>query len=325
MKKNILIPSIAFALGILLSGGMVFASASLQVTAQASTGTLTVNGKKLKLNELYYNGLHFYDLNNALGILNNAHISISQSHGNLAISSPYATSSVGVYIAGNYLGNASELLNHGVPYVNTQVLFNNFNKLGMNTSISSHSVNISLPIGLSAYPPGKTVSLFNFPHFAIGNSNVSGSTTIYNNFIDNLGNKYNLPTLAWNVQAPASSNPASTTSSTSSSTANSYQPFYSTLGSNGTLSLIYNLFGKYKGFSATLAPSAYFNNTTINSDTGSFEIDRGNGTALFTSGNVSSGNLTPTRVYVPLNGVKQIQVTFVSNGLGLINPVLIKK
>ena len=88
--------------------------------------------------------------------------------------------------------------------------------------------------------------------------------------------------------------------------------------------MIYNLYGNYRAFSAILVPSAYFNNTTINPNTGSLEIDRGSGNAIYTSGNISSGNLQPTRVYVNLTGVNQIQVTFISNGLGLIDPELIK-
>lgn len=320
MKKNLLFVSSALAVGMVTSGGIVFASASYQVTALSNTGTLNVNGRKLPISELYYRGVHYYDLRGAQWLLNNAKVSVSQNYGDLYVSSPYSNSSVGVYLAGNYVGNVPELSSHGVPYVNTSVLFNDFNKLGVNTSISPSRIDISLPLNLPAYPPGSTVSLFNYPHFALGNSNQTGSTTIYNDFVDNLGNKYTLPTLSWNVSAPAS-----TSTSTSNTTTNSYPLFYPTQGNNGTFSMIYNLFGKYKGFSATLAPSAYFNDTTINSDTGSLEIDRGDGSAMFTSGNISSGNLSPTRVYVSLNGVKQIQVTFVSNGLGLINPVLIKK
>jgi len=318
MNKRIFINSAVIGLALIMSGGIVFAATGHYVRALLSTGKLTANGKSASIPELYYNGAHYYPFSAAFRLLNYAKINGAQSYGNLRISSPFSNSDINVSIGGNSLGNVSEILNQGVPYVNANVLFNAFNKVGINASISNRSVNISLPVDLAVYPPTKVVSLFDYPHFALGNSNAAGSTTIYNNFVDNLGNNYTLPTLSWNVSAPA----APTTTTT---TAVKYLPFYPTAGTSGTFSEIYNLYGKYKGFSALLVPSAYFNNTTINSNTGSLEIDRGNGTALFTSGNVSSGNLSPTHVYVSLYGVKQIQVTFTSNGLGMVDPVLIKR
>lgn len=323
MNKRIFINSAVIGLALIMSGGIVFAATGHYVRALLSTGKLTANGRSASIPELYYNGAHYYPFSAAFRLLNYAKISGAQSYGNLRISSPFSSSDINVSIGGNSLGNVSEILNQGVPYVNANVLFNAFNKVGINASISNRSVNISLPVDLAVYPPTKVVSLFDYPHFALGNSNAAGSTTIYNNFSDNLGNNYTLPTLSWNVSAPAATTTSTTTASTT--TAPKYLPFYPTTGTSGTFSEIYNLYGKYKGFSALLVPSAYFNNTTINSNTGSLEIDRGNGTALFTSGNVSSGNLSPTHVYVSLYGVKQIQVTFTSNGLGMVDPVLIKR
>ncbi len=320
MKNRLWFNLSAIGAGLLLSGGIVYAASGYPVTALSSTGTVNVNGTVAPISELTYHGVHFYALGSVSSLLRNAHIQVGQNSGYLHISSPYAGSSLSVNIGGNSLGSISQILNSGVPYVNTNTLFSAFGKIGLTSTISSRAANISLPVSLQAFPHAREVSLFSFPHFALGNSNVAGSTSIYGTFQDNLGNTYTLPTMSWNVQVPAGATTPASSSSTST-----YQTFYPTAGSNGTFSLIYNLYGKYKAFSATLAPSAYFNNTTINPNTGNFEIVRGNGTTLFTSGNISSGNMKPTPVYVALNGVNQIQVTFTTSGLGLINPILIKR
>ena len=310
-------------LGVILTGGVVFASTGYNVTSFFSNGQVDINGNALSVPMLYYDHHDYYALDKLVHLMKDYHVDLASRRGILTVTSPYASKSVNLYLDGNRFGRVPELTYEGIPFVNTNELLQNFRNAKINSSFVANNIFLTFAEQPAVYPSSRTISLFDYPQFALGNSNATGSTTTYNNFADNLGNRYTLPTLSWNVPQPASTVTTTNGTGTSVSTAPKYLPFNTQQGTSGTFSRIYNLYGKYRAFVAVLAPSAYLNTTTILANTGSLEIDRGDGNALYTSGNVSSGNLATTRVFVNLTGVRQIQVTFITNGLGLIDPELI--
>lgn len=301
-----------FVAGSLVSGGAVFAASGTWVSALYQNASIyTNNAFNTSGSQLDYKGSSYIKTNAVMSALDNEGFTTSWNGQSLTIDNSSQT-----YIPSN------------------------------NTQSSSSTVNSNASTYYNA-ASSNSVSLFDYPQFAEGTGDLPGTTTIYSSFVDNLGNRYLEPALSWNLSTTGST--ASSTSSTSSTNAASttnvtlgntlgqpygsqiinqhvnYQTFHQQAGTAGTFSKIYNLNDNYSYLTATLAPSAYYNNQPVNNDVGSLEIiNEATGTDLYYYSNFSSNITSPVTFTVPLYYVNQIEVIFKTDGLGLINPQLIK-
>ena len=289
-----------FVAGSLVSGGAVFAASGTWVSAlYQSANIYTNNAFNTSSSQLDYNGSSYINTNALMSALDHEGFTSSWNGQSLTIDNSSPT----------YIPSSS-------------------------TQTSSSTVNSNASTYYNA-ASSNSVSLFDYPQFAEGTGDLPGTTTIYSSFVDNLGNRYLEPALSWNLSATGS-----TTSNTNVTLGNTlgqpyssqiinqhvnYQTFHQQAGTAGTFSKIYNLNGNYSYFTATLAPSAYYNNQPVNNDVGSLEIiNEATGTDLYYYSNFSSNITSPVTFTVPLYYVNQIEVIFKTDGLGLINPQLIK-
>ncbi len=295
-----------FAAGSLVSGGAVFAATGTYVQALYQSANLYVpnNSYNTYTDQLTYNGVSYINTNSLLNALNDA----------------------GVY---SYWNGQTLTINGVTNYTSSSTYY-------PYTTVTS-SVASTNPTTYTYVPNSQSVSLFDFPQFAAGTGDQPGSTAIYSSFVDNLGNRYLEPAMCWNVSSSSGTTSSSTTNVTLGNTLGqpygsellnqhvNYQSFQDTSGSTGTFSKIYNLNGNYNSLTFTLSPSAYYNSMPVNSNIGSLEIvNTATGTDLFNYSNFSTNITAPVSYTVPLSGVNQVEVIFKTNGLGLINPLLIK-
>ena len=249
---------------------------------------------------------------------------------------------------------SSQLIYNGASFINTNDLVRSLNNAGVSTAWNGSSLTINN--NSSTFIPGLTtptttapntltstlasansISLFDYPQFAEGTGDQPGSTAIYSSFIDNLGNTYLEPTMSWKTTSATNNSSSSNNYLTLGNTFSqpyasqllnqhvNYQTFQPSIGSTGTFSKIYNLNNNFSYFSATLAPSAYFNNVSPNNNIGSLEIlNASTGSILYYYNDINSNNSSPIQVMVPLYNINQIEIIFTTDGVGLINPQLIK-
>lgn len=320
-RKKYLTYALFFAAGSLVSGGAVFAATGSYVQAFLQSANVYVpnNSYNAYTNQLTYNGAPYINVNSVVSALSDAGVSSSWNGQTLTVNGTY--SSYSTYTPYSTYYPSTSYYYPYYPY---------------NYTASTGS---TTPSTYSYTPSSSSTSLFDFPQFAEGTGDQAGTTAVYSSFVDNLGNRYLEPTLCWSLSSTGNSSSSSSNSNSvtlgntlgqpySSELINqhvNYQTFQATDGTSGTFSKIYNLNSKYSYLTFTLAPSAYYNNQPVNNNIGSLEIvNEATGTDIFNYSNFSSNITAPVTYSVPVSYVNQIEIIFNTDGLGFINPQLVK-